>query len=326
MRYRVKGGYRLTSDQVDIIIGRLQPSLANTFVTTDEAPISLGDIVELFRYENFFTPAADGPLFKLALNETVKKVVAIDLLAREGRKQQLQNTEGVRNDLRLWSDNWRAGAQIIAIRNGVFVSHEDILRYLLRNKEIFGKKYEVNIREILCDSLDDVPAVMSEFRSGNPSSEFARQFHLRPEWAKTGGTSGYFPVLRHPDIGFRALLADTGRVIGPIHTAEGYSVYRVLGKRVVKGAEPDIDAFTKNIRTRLSEQKEKESIDRTIADLARQGNLKINYDALKNLKVTTIPMFTRRYLGYGGVMSAAPILLQQWEWIKEYQRPIKTIP
>jgi hypothetical protein len=35
------------------------------------------------------------------------------------------------------------------------------------------------------------------------------------------------------------------------------------------------------------------------------------------VKVTLIPAFTRRNLGFGGRMTAVPLLIQQWDWVKE---------
>ena len=37
-------------------------------------------------------------------------------------------------------------------------------------------------------------------------------------------------------------------------------------------------------------------------------------------------MFTQRFMGFGGMMTAVPLLMQQWEWMKEYEQLAKVIP
>jgi hypothetical protein len=44
------------------------------------------------------------------------------------------------------------------------------------------------------------------------------------------------------------------------------------------------------------------------------------------VKPSLIPMFTQRFMGFGGMMTSVPLLMQQWDWIKEYEQLAKTIP
>jgi parvulin-like peptidyl-prolyl isomerase len=280
----------------------------------------------MFRYEYFVSSDLEGVRFKSQLNEEIKRLVSCEILAREGRKQYLQNSEAVQRDLRPWTDFWAARALFYQMRDSVSVSDDDVLQHLIQYKKIFGPKYEVNVREILCPSPENMSQAMDELQRGSPFSDVAQQFSIRSDWAKNGGESGYFLVSQHPDIGFHALYADTGKLIGPLHLTDGYSIFKIIGKRRTKGASTDFDTLRQNIKTKLLIEKRKQTIDRFIANLARRQQVTINYSALKNVKITAIPMFTRRRIGFGGTMSAEPMLLQQWDWIKEFQKPINILP
>jgi hypothetical protein len=37
-------------------------------------------------------------------------------------------------------------------------------------------------------------------------------------------------------------------------------------------------------------------------------------------------MFTRRYIGFGGMMNAAPLLEPEWGWVEQYRRSRNQVP
>jgi len=76
-----------------------------------------------------------------------------------------------------------------------------------------------------------------------------------------GGESGYFDVSEHPEIGFRALMVDTSVIVGPVRLAEGYSLFRVLGKRSTTRALTVFDTLRGNIQRRLLIEKRKEVLE-----------------------------------------------------------------
>jgi hypothetical protein len=152
------------------------------------------------------------------------------------------------------------------------------------------------------------------------------QYSIHAEWVKNGGESGYFLVLQHPEIGFRALLANTGTLVGPVKLDEGYSLFTVLGKRRTKEAIVGFDTLCQNIRKRLLNEKRKQATGHFIAKLAHEQQVRIDYKKLKLVKPTLIQMFAQRFMGFGGMMTAVPLLMQQWDWIKEFEQPVKAIP
>ncbi len=335
-RFQRKGGYVLSSEMVEMMFERLKPYLDFTLVEMDDGGLTLGEVLEMFRYEDYLSKHLEGDAFKIQFNEQIKNLVAKELLAREGRQQNLHSSSPVQHDLQLWTDYIAAAALYNRVRDSVTISEEEIIHYLVKNKEVFGRYYEVNVREVLRNSLDDVKAVLDALhrdashqdashqdalQRGNALAQLAAEYSTRAEWVKNNGESGYFQVVQHPEIGVRALIADTGKLIGPVKLPEGYSMFMVLGKRRTKEAYTDFDTLKQNIRTRLLAEKRKQTLDRLIANLAREQSVSIAYDKVKNLKVNLAPMFTRRLIGFGGRMSAFPLLMQQWDWIEEFQQP-----
>ena len=325
-RFKSHGAYLLTGDLVELVMNRLRPHLDDVLVKIDDGDLTLGQVLEMFRYMDFRSAALEGEQFKLELNEAVRGVVGRELLVREGRKQGVQYFASVQDDLRLWDDFWAARLLYYNVRDSVTVTDQDILRHLLKNNEIFGRYYEVNIREVLTDSLRDMGAILDELQAGRSLVDLARRYSRRIEWAKNGGESDYFPVQRHPELGFEALMADSGRLVGPVKLAEGYSLFTLLGKRRTKEAIVGFDTLKQNIRTRLLGEKRKRTIDRYIARLVHEQQLSIDEEKLRKIRINQIPMFTRRLIGFGGRMAAAPLLLKQWDWINESLPPDTIVP
>lgn len=325
-RYYTKGAYTLTSDMVDLILDRLQPFLDSTLIAIDNGDLTLGEVLEMFRYKDFRSKALQGKEFRLEFNEALKSVAAQEILMRKGRNQGLQYSPAVQNDVQVWADYWAAGALYYRVRDSVAVSEEEILQHLVKHKEIFGRYYEVDVREVLSDSLQGVGIILEKLQSGQGLAELASRYSRRAEWAKSGGRSGYFQVLRHPEIGFEAMNADTGRLIGPVRIPEGYSLFEVLGKRRTRQAVVGFDTLKQNVYMHLLAEKRKQSVDRYIANLAREQHVTVDFDKLKRVQVSRVPMFTRRFLGFGGSMTAVPMLMQRWNWIGEYEQPPAIVP
>lgn len=324
-RFKKKDGYILTSDMVEVLMHRLASYRDSTIVRFDEGSLTLGELLEMFRYEDYLSAAYEGEKFLHDLNVEIKSLAARELLAREGRARRLHELPAVKKDVSVWTTYLNAGALHQIVRESVRVSEDDIYDHLLRNKDAFGKQYEVNVREVLCHTEEEMTAVLEEFRNGASLEHLARTRSVRPVWSARGGESGFFPVIEHPEIGFRALLADSGQRVGPLSTEEGFSLLTLLGKRRTKEALTEFDSLKHNIALRLYAEKQKDAVDRAIVSLARRENVAVDYEKLKRVKVTLIPMFTRRNIGFGGRMTAAPLLMQQWDWVMKYA-PAEQLP
>lgn len=324
--FKSHGRFILTSDLVDLMMERLKPFLRSTFVTIADGDLTLAQVLEMLRYVDFTSAASEGEAFELDLNSAIKDAVARELLVRKGRQQGLQNTRAVRADLELWTDYWSARTLYYRVRDSIVVSDDEIIRHLIKNRDVFGHSYQVNVREVLVASLSDVARILDELKQGITLEEIARRASLRPEWAKRGGESGYFDVAEHAEIGFAALVADTSMLVGPVKLSEGISLFRVLGKRSTKQALSTIDSLKANTRQRLLTEKRKEALDRFVAEQARDQRVTINQDRLKQVQYSRIPMFTRRFIGFGGRMAAAPLLIQMWDWVRQFQQPPSILP
>jgi len=197
---------------------------------------------------------------------------------------------------------------------------------MMAQNAMFGNRFEVNVREMLAGNRDEVRSVLSRLSTGEDLGDIARVGTRREEWRSAGGVSGYFRVGDHPAMGYLALITDIGELQGPVRLEEGYSIFFTLGKRAADEQQFDADSFRIELRQRLLHEKQRNMISAYVQDLARREGVRINEGAVARMKLTGANMFTRRYIGFGGIMTAVPMLTSTWDWLIEVGDAIQYLP
>jgi hypothetical protein len=277
--------------------------------------------LEAFRNTLFVFKPMSREQFEKALNSLLKVLVQNEYLAREGIRKNLHLSKKVRHDIDMWTDNWTA--QILKARyvDSIKVTEEEAFREMISKADAIGKPYLVNVQEVLSDSLSVISTVVERLRSGDDLGDLAVQYSKRKEWALNRGISGWIPVPAYPEIGIYALAADSGALVGPIKLKEGYSLFRVLGvKRIDSTTAVDFKHVVQQLVEGRTQQQRMCSLNRYIAGLAGKYRASIRFDAVKQIGITKNPMYTKRYIGFGGTITAAPLLTPQWEWISHWQQ------
>ncbi|HLP17199.1 MAG TPA: hypothetical protein VK470_13130 [Bacteroidota bacterium] len=326
-QHKNKNAFALTSDDVDELQAKLQSDRNSPLVAMKETPLLLGDAIEEYRFLHLGFQSLEMKKFKGTLNANLRFVVETELLAREGYKRNLQYSENVKHDVDLWSNYWTSRYQMWNVEDTVRATEPEVLSALNTSAATMGGAYEVNIQEVLCDNLATVGRVLDEASHGTPMADLARTYSIRPEWKSAGGVSGYMPLTKHPELTHRALMADSGAIVGPLRVENGFSVFRVIGKRRTGGADlPTVDSVVINIKDNLTAGKRNRTMSGYVAGLARQYKVDINYEKLRAITIQPANMYTRRNIGFGGIITAAPMLYPNWEWVKEYRDGGTIIP
>jgi parvulin-like peptidyl-prolyl isomerase len=317
LRFRKQGLYNMTFI-LDTLEQILEPVLDSGFVRMDGGPMTVRELLEGYRYLRLGLPSLEDGDFRTRLNGSIRDIVAAEYLAREGFRQNLQYTEAVRHDMAIWTGYWKSLALVRSLQESVQVTPEDVMRYLTEKGEALGSSSEVNIREVLTDSLSTSARLLELALNGDDLAQLARQFSKRRGWAERGGESGWFRVSAYPELGFRALEADSGALIGPLKVRNGYSFFKVLGKHPGTGDSlVSVDSLKTVAGQIVRAEKVQQLLNRRIAELARSQGVKMHYRRLREVDVTRQNMVTRRLIGFGGSMIAVPTLVPQYLWINE---------
>ena len=318
-----KGGYRLVPSDLDSLEMAFHDRLPDELVHIRDRGMTLQEIIDAMRTDILSFPILEPELFRDRLNAIIKELVARDLLAREGYRKNLQHTDAVRHDVAVWEDYWSASALMKTIRDSTTVTKQDIIAFLVERGAELGKRYEVDVREVLCDSMTGALNVLHRALEGESLGLMARQISRRPGWSTRDGESGFFAVDVYPSLGFPALFQDSGTVGGPVVLKEGYSVFTTLGKRT---SRPDgkllLDSLLSSAAPAARAWKMQKAVDAEAGVLAARAGVQLHLDRLAGVKVLKSNMATRRLIGFGGVITAVPTILPLWDWKGEPQKRV----
>ncbi len=320
IQHKKNGVYVTSMADIDELLTVLKDDLHKPFVAMKDKPLALGEGIEGLRNLRLGFLSLAVQKFKGTFNGHVRFLVETELLAREGYRQNLQYSESVKHDVDTWANYWAARYLMWDVDDTVNVSDAEMLSALDGAAVEMGRGYEVNIQEVLCDNLATASRVLTEYSHGTPLGQLARTYSQRSEWKGRGGVSEYMTLRVHPELTHRTFLADTGAIVGPVQVANGYSLFKVLEKRTTNVKEyPAVDSVIAAIKSNLTALKRRRAMNGYVAGLAKHYTIDINYDKLSAIKIQPANMFTRRNIGFGGVVTATPILYPNWEWVKEYR-------
>jgi hypothetical protein len=306
----------LLPDYMEALLVRLGPSLARPLVRLPGRPLLLGEALEEFRFYAFTVQSLDAEPFAAELSARLRAVVEGEWMAREGLRRHLDQRPEVRRDLDLWMAAWRAQLLSARIASGPGASEDAAFRRLaLYQPERARQLCEVDVAEILSVSHEQAARLRSRLDAGGRLDSLARRYTTRAEWRSQGGRSGFFPVLQHAHLGYAALLTPADSLCGPLRLPEGHSVFRVMGKRI----HPDSLAGRRLLdaaRDQATAELRADRVARYVASLAHRDRVEFDYAALRRIDVLPENMLTKRRLGFGGGMMAAPSLPQLWDWVR----------
>ncbi len=294
-------------------------SLKMPLIDFEEDPITLKEFIEDLSFDGFMSKKVDLMSVASALNAKTKTEIEHEFLARQGLKEGLDKLPQVQKDIEMWKENYLAQALQSKFLDSAKVSDKEVYNYYKRFNKDEDYPEEVNIVEVLTDSSQIVEKVLNALKNGEDIKKLALKYTQRSWTKKNSGEFGYFPVTKYGDIGKIAATMKVGDFYGPLKVPEGYSIFKLIGKRKAKTelAQP-FDKVKDDLRDELAYKKEKKAITDYTSQLARKFGIDINGQVLRSIKVTNLNAFGFRFLGFGGKITAAPMMMPNVDWVDEY--------
>lgn len=303
-------------------------TLIMNFIFFDEKPVTTKEFLRELVFDGFSLDNFNQTFIAKKLNARVRLFIEHELLAREGYKRGLHNLPDVKSSISMWKDNYMAKLLKNFLLDSIKVSDEEVYNHFINKNQMQNNAItEVNIIEILTDSLDVIDLVLRELEKGADIRMLASA-HTKRTWTKNnGGEFGFFPVTMYGDLGRIAASMNIGELYGPIKLPEGYSIFKLIDKR-----ESTFDSaltfqqVKEDLRKYLRYTKSvKFFIDYTV-ELANKYGVQINEQLFNSIEVMDMNLFVYRYLGFGGRISAVPLTLPFNEWYLPWKEKQKLIP
>lgn len=320
--------YFLDPDDVAEIEKKLGNQTKLNLIKLDKRNIPINDFLRALLFKGFSVDDTSRIYIATKLNKSIKSFIEDEFLAEEGYRQNLHLIPEVKNEIEMWKDSYYYMWVSQGLRKNIEVTEEEVIQYIknrfIRSPEVIL----VNVQEILVDSLDQVEMILNKLKDGEDFGELAQKYSKRKWAAEKKGEFGFFPTNLYEEIGRVAEKLNIGEIFAPIETKEGYSIIKLLDKKIEKPNEKTID-FTElkdKIAKELKEKKFNEQRDKLVAELAQQHIKNINFELLNSTKVTALNMFVYRYMGFGGKMTAVPIIAPYTSWFEIFKKSQKTLP
>jgi parvulin-like peptidyl-prolyl isomerase len=328
----------LRGTEVTAVLPGLNPGITEKpFIKIGDDPIFVKTFINQLSQEGLFVRDPGGISIRASLSAYIRKFIEDALLTREGINKGLDKSADVKKYTGMWKDAYLSQMLMLNLFDSVKVSDEEAFNFFRENEgENFPFEW-VNIAEVLTDSLNIVETVLNELASGRDIKELARAYTKRDSLKDKGGEFGFFPVTRYGEIGRIASGLEVGQVYGPLKLDEGYSVFKVLGKKTAplseindSNSDKDLDVVFSELKDQvvmqLSLNKFKNYVNEYNAGLAQKYGVKIDEEVLNNIKNTFLDLVVVRYMGFGGEIFAVPYTEQFSGWYEIWQQKTNLTP
>jgi parvulin-like peptidyl-prolyl isomerase len=302
-------------------------SLNMPFLKFKKDPVSLSDFLYTLDIDGFDIRKTDLKSIMSRLNISTSSAIKNELLAREGYRRGLQNLPEVKNEIKLWRENELAQMARNQEVKMPEITETEAMEYYDKMSGENAQKAKIKIVEILTDSLQIVEKILNDSKSGRSFEEMAAAYNKRESTRKCGGEWDYFDPAVQGEIGKAASNMKTGEIYGPIKTSDGYSVIKLVERKAAdEKASDKYENVSAKVKNDLAYKKMNSSYNKKTLELAKRYGVTIDADVLKSILVMNINMFTYRYMGFGGRVTAVPYTTPMYDWSKEWEKGKPSLP
>lgn len=299
-------------------------SLEKVFIQFDHNPIILDSFLNDFIFEGFYTFTTDLNKIAAQLSSRVKRQIEHELLSREGYKRGMASLPEVKSTTDIWKNNYLSTLYLKDIVFKTELSDNDIQNYFKKSELNSLIETQINILEILTDSLEVIKKALNISADSEAFKSYAKQHTKRESTKEKGGEFGYFSISENGEIGKIAGTMEVGDVYGPLGTDDGYSVFKLIDKRKI---EINIrnSGINEKVKRKIKYNKIMKRIEDIVVELADKYNVTVNDEILKSLDLLNTQMIVYRYMGFGGQILAYPNSTPFFNWKIKWEQKKKDL-
>ena len=102
---------------------------------------------------------------------------------------------------------------------------------------------------------------------------------------------------------------------------EGYSIFKLIDKKQPEFiADEEFAVMKEKLKRDLAFNKLRNSIINYSVDLAHKYGITINQNVLNAAHVTNLNSVIYRYIGFGGKITAVPMMTPFTDWVQEWKK------
>ena len=308
-------GVQLTPDMGEQLRRRCSSILSDTILVAGSTAWNVNQVTDLLVQRGFVIAGDARRRAARRLYDVFWEWSSQELLAQESLRRGLDRSPEVQRDLAPWRDHYLAAMMKARAAAGTGVSDDEVYRYLA-GRDSAAPIPRVKVRELRTATLDAMSEALTALEQGEPFDAVVRRWTSDPDARAAEGVTPFFAITDRQPVGMLAARLRVGERYGPVRDSTGY-VYFELLERQDSPMPDDTTAAAKfrDARAELMSLKARRQVSLFLAKAGQERGFEAYTDRLGQVKVSTIPMLTYRFLGFGGRMFAVPFVDPQTEWL-----------
>jgi hypothetical protein len=294
--------------------------LTKTFIKLEERTLTLKDFIYYMVYQKTEFASPDALHIKSVINSAVKIFIEDEIISGEGYKRKLNELPSVINDLRIWRNYYLSLLLMEEQIKNITLSEKDLNRYEME-KNLTDSIFQINIIEILTDTISDIEIILNEIQKGTDFEELAKKYNQREATKNSNGRWGLMPISKAGEFGRIAEEMEIGDVYGPLKLQEGYSIFKLIDKRTtVISLADSLEENRDFLKVQLQLRNLNTILNNKTLELADKYGISVNEELLNSLTLSELNTYTYRLIGFGGRIAAFPITTPLFEWFMRIKK------
>ena len=301
-------------------------SLKMNFILFEENPVSLKEYIRSLAFDGFNTTNCSLNYMRALLDSKTREFIEQELIYREGLTLGLNLLPEVQQQVRVWQDNYLFQILQEKFLDSASVTEQEVFVYYSSVQQEESYPVLIRITELYADRLEVMNQILDRINSGENFSEIVNQISPEENFSIETVESKLLPVSSFGEIGDIALSMNVDEVYGPMDVDGKFLIFKLMEKVDSHTIPPEpFEKVKENYRRELLKRKVKVRMNNFTSNLAVKCGLSIDFDVLDSIEVTDFSSFGIRHLGFGGKMTAVPLVAPNFNWINQYLELIKTI-
>ena len=307
-----EGGYYLSRQELKNLKDNFSFDPRAPMLKFQGGELSLGYIFDNLSLAGFAPVDTSLREITISLHNSMKFIVQNYFLAKRAIEMGLEASPEVQYNTNTFLDAYRSNNFAGEIADTIKVKTNELNHFFESHPDEVLKDVELRMQIFSLDNINEAAEILNRLN------------RIKSTLADTTGAVWLHAYQLH-ELGAVLSELDDGSVYGPVFINGKYTIFRIIQKK--SGiSQKEIKKSIQAARDLFLEQKQKEVINKYLADLALDQSVKIYESNLAKVDVTPIQMLTFRYIGFGGKIIAAPALYPREDWIDYLKDRKKILP
>ncbi len=292
--------------------------LNQQFFQLSGSEISVEKFLSNLSFNGFHVTQLDSAIVLQKLNQRAKRFVEEQMITKEAYNRGLQFTPQVRNDIKIWQENYLAQLYFNDNLDSIIITDKDVYNYYLDELVNTSNIRLINIRLVSIKDLDEVSNIFELLKQGTDFGDLVKSYGSTDSLVNSEGETGLKPILLLGYVGSVASDLELNEVYGPIKRNNAYTILQVIERQESNDSlKLSFESVKNQLRNDLRFKELNDRLIKITFNLAQQNNVKIFSDVIDKIQTSQIPMFVHRLMGFGGRIAGVPLTAPFSGWINE---------